>query len=216
VAYPSEGGILVPTILLRKQSSDARLPIVVFCGEGGRETTLQLEGPDSPTHLAQQGALVAIPDVRCYGELFSTTGDDARQRTGWERNGIVWGRPVSGMASTDLRAVLDGLAARPDVDPDRVRLVARDSAELAAAVLFTAVLDTRVKSADVDLQGCCFEKRTLPLVSCILQHGDVLQWAALLADRELTLRNLPEEAGEVEWLAAVFGLLDNEGGLKIP
>lgn len=216
VGYPSEGGILVPTIVLRKESTDARLPIVVLFGEAGRETTLQLEGPDSPTHLARQGALVAIPDVRCYGELFSTTGDDTRQRTAWERNGIVWGRPVLGMASTDLRAVLDGLVVRPDADPKRITLLARDSAGLAAAALFTAALDARVTSADVDLQGCCFAKGNLPLVSCILQHGDVLQWASLLADRKLTLRNLPEEAGDVEWLTTLFGMLDNKGGLKIP
>jgi len=34
--------------------------------------------------------------------------------------------------------------------------------------------------------------------------GDVAQWAALLADRTLTLRNLPAEAGDRQWLAAAF------------
>jgi hypothetical protein len=119
------------------------------------------------------------------------------------------------MASTDLRAVLDGLAARPDADPRQVTLVARDSPGLAIAALFTAALDARVGSTDVDLQDACFENRKLPLVPCVLHYGDVLQWSALLANRKLTLRNLPPEAGETEWLATLFGLLKNDGGLKI-
>ncbi|NQT12203.1 MAG: acetylxylan esterase, partial [Planctomycetes bacterium] len=69
VAYPSEGGILVPTIVLRSRSPGGKQPVVVFCGEPDRQAMLELEGPDSPTVRAQQGALVAIPDVRCYGQL---------------------------------------------------------------------------------------------------------------------------------------------------
>jgi len=67
----------------------------------------------------------------------------------------------------------------------------------------------------LDLAGCCFEKRNLPLVSCVLQHGDVLQWAALLADRKLTLRNVPGEAGPSAWLAAAFTVVGNQQGLQI-
>jgi len=208
VGYPSEGGILVPTIVVRKEAAEGRLPVIVMCDEAGKEKLLERQGPDSPTQLAREGALVALPDVRCYGELLSTGGsDDALQRRAWERNGIVWGRPVPGMGATDLRAVLDGLASRPDVDTADIMLVSRNSGGLAIAVLFAAALDTRVASAEVDLAGCCFEKRNLPLVSCVLQHGDVLQWAALAADRKLTIRNVPREAGDPAWLADVFGLM---------
>ncbi len=70
-------------------------------------------------------------------------------------------------------------------------------------------------SVDVDLAGACFEKRNLPLVSCVLEHGDVLQWAALLADRRLTLRRLPPEAGNPAWLTGVFAVLDNRDGIRI-
>ena len=59
------------------------------------------------------------------------------------------------------------------------------------------------------------EKRNLPLVSCVLQHGDVLQWAALAADRKLTLRNVPAEAGDPAWLRNVFTLADNSDGLCV-
>jgi hypothetical protein len=67
----------------------------------------------------------------------------------------------------------------------------------------------------LDLAGCCFEKRNMPLVSCVLQHGDVLQWAALLADRKVVLRNVPPEAGSAAWLAGVFGAAGNAAGLQL-
>jgi hypothetical protein len=216
VAYTSEGGIVVPTVVLRSESPDGKLPVVLICGEAGGETLLQEEGPESPAALARGGRLVAIPDVRCYGRLLSTgSKDDALQRRAWERNGIVWGRPVPGMACTDLRAVLDGLCSRPDADAADVTVTSRDSGGLAVAAIFAAALDARISSLDVDLAGACFEKRNLPLVPCALQHGDVLQWAALAAERRLTIRNLPPEAGDPAWLTGVFLLMGNSDGLSI-
>jgi hypothetical protein len=67
----------------------------------------------------------------------------------------------------------------------------------------------------VDLCGSCFAKRNLALVPFVLQHGDVLQWAALSAQRKVTLRNVPPEAGDRAWLAAVFRAAGNAAGLRI-
>jgi hypothetical protein len=44
---------------------------------------------------------------------------------------------------------------------------------------------------------------------------DPLQWAALLADRRLTIRNVPAEAGDATWLAENFALASNRAGLEI-
>ncbi|MHC4399637.1 MAG: alpha/beta hydrolase family protein [Planctomycetota bacterium] len=216
VACPSEGPIVVPATLLRPKAAEGKLPVIVVLDGRGQRASLQDEGPASARSLAREGALVAVADVRCYGELFSAGGkDENTQRRAWERNGIVWGRPVPGMASTDLGAVLNALATRPHADMDRVELIARSSGGLAIAALFAAAMDERIASADVDLAGSCFEKRNLPLVPFVLQHGDVLQWAALVADRELTLRNVPTEAGDPQWLADVFAVMNNREGLRM-
>ncbi|MFH1922123.1 MAG: acetylxylan esterase [Planctomycetota bacterium] len=216
VSFPSEAGILVPAIILRKEGVGGKLPVVLIMDEAGKDALVEENGPGSGAHFAQEGRLVVLCDVRTFGALFSTGGKDAeRQLQAWERNGIVWGRPVPGMARTDLEAVLDGVALRPDADMTRVEAIARNSGGLAIAVLFAAALDPRITSADVDLAGCCFEKRNLPLVSNVLQHGDVLQWAALVADRNLTLRNVPPEAGDPDWLAKVFAAVGNGDGLRI-
>lgn len=215
VGCPSEGPILVPTIVLRRKAAEGKRPLVVICAAAGGENALAETGPASPRQLAMDGALVALPDVRCFASMAATGAgaDAASQRQAWERNGIVWGRPLPGMGATDLRAVLDGLAARPDADLSKVRAVGRDSPAAAIAVLFAAALDGRIAAADVDLGGCTFENRKLPLVSCVLQHGDVLQWAALLADRKLSIRNVPPEAGDPAWLRAAFAAKGNAAGL---
>jgi len=114
-----------------------------------------------------------------------------------------------------IQGILDGVSGRPDADISRVTLLSRESGDLAIAVLFAAALDPRIAEADVDMAGCCFQKRNLPLVSCVLHHGDVFQWAALAADRKLTLRNIPAEAGDPRWLQTQFALADNNDGLRI-
>lgn len=215
VDFPSEGPIAVPATVLHTQKPPAeRRPVVVLCAGEGKESLLKEKGPGSPVELAQSGSLVVLADVRFVGELSAGGKDEARQRLAWERNGIIWGRPVPGMAATDLRAVLDGLVARPDCDAGRVSLVSRSSGALGIAVLFAAVLDRRIAAADVDLAGCSFAGHNLPLVSCVLQHGDVLQWAALMADRKLTIRNLPTNAGRPDWLRAAFAAAGNGQGLR--
>lgn len=217
VAYPSEAKLVVPTVLLMPATRFGKLPITIVLSGDGKEALLAQTGSHSPRELVRQGNLVVLPDVRTYGELFSTGGQNAAgQRQAWERNGIVWGRPVLGLAATDLRAVLDGLVARPEADGSRVTVLVRGSGDLSIAALFAMALDARIKAADLDFSGACFENRKLPLVSCVLQHGDVLQWAAAVADRRLTLRGIPPEAGDVAWLQRAFAATGNADGLTLP
>jgi hypothetical protein len=214
--YPSEGRIVVPALILRPKAAPGRLPVVVMLGEGGKESLLKEKDPNSPCSAAGNGALVVLPDIRAFGELLSTgTKNEAGQRQAWERNGIVWGRPVPGMGATDLRGVLDGVVLRPDADSGRITVICRKSGGLAIAALFAAILDRRISAIDLDLAGCSFEKRSLPLVCGVLQHGDVLLWAALLADRKLVLRNLPAEAGDPAWLAGAFAAIGNPAGVEV-
>ena len=100
--------------------------------------------------------------------LSTGTKNEGAQRQAWERNGIVWGRPLPGMAASDLRGVLDGLAARPDTQGARVEIRARGTGDLALAAIFAAAQDRRITVVDVDLAGCCYAKRNLPLIPRVL------------------------------------------------
>jgi hypothetical protein len=133
----------------------------------------------------------------------------------WERAAIVWGRPPAAMACTDIQAVLDGLAARPDADLKQVRLLSRGSGDLAMAGLFAAALDPRIAALDLDLAGACYERGNLAPLPFVLWHGEVLQWAALAADRALTLRNVSKAAGDPTWLAQVFDLMGDRQRLEV-
>ena len=220
VLCPSEAGVSVPTVLMRSAARSGKLPVVVLCGGAG-----------SPAELARGGSLVVLPDVRFVGELslgafaglsgklmkFRACSPLSEGRVdsfdaAWQRNAMLWGRPIPGMAATDIRAVLTYVLSRPDAQPEHVRLVARGRPAVAA--LFAAALDRRVTAADIDLGGRSFEKRNLPLVPFVLRHGDVPQWSALLADRKLRLAGVGPGA-ETEWLRQVFQSVGNAGGLDL-
>jgi len=228
---PSEPGIEVPFLMVRDRGAKGKLPTAILCDEEGKRAALERRGPGSARALTRQGWLVVLPDVRFAGELSLramagltkelatfkacsplSEGKPESFDSVWERNALLWGRPIPGMAATDLMAVVDYVHSHHGAEPSRIALRARG--RLAAAALFAAALDDRVTELDIDLEGRCFAKRDLPLVPFILRHGDVLEWAALLADRQLTLRGVPAEAGDLAWLKGVFEAAGNPHGLK--
>jgi len=205
---------------------------VILCDDGGKAGQLTATDDGSPLALARIGSLVVLPDVRFAGELSLRTiagltgelltfkacsplgeGEPGSFDGVWERNALLWGRPLAAMAATDIRAALDYVLSRPDADARNVSLVGRGKAAVAA--MFAAALDSRVTSVDLDFGGRCFAKRNLPMVPFVLQHGDLLQWAAVLADRQVTLRGVPAEAGEPAWLTGMFAAAGNPGGLRL-
>ena len=206
VAFPSEGSIVVPTWVIRLENPTAeRLPVEIILDGRGNDVMRDQTGDGSPQRRAKDGTLVVLPDLRTFGESFSTgTYNAAAQATAWQRNSIVWGRPVAGMAVADLQAVLDAIAVRPDADMQRVKIVTSGSGDLAMAALYAMVLDVRITNADLDFANACYEKRTLTLVPRVLLHGDVPEWASLVADRRLRLRNVPPEAGDLQCVAEAF------------
>lgn len=207
VNCPTEGSIVIAVIVVHRQNSKKRLPIIFLYDQYGPEELLADTRPASAKALAMEGVMVVLPETRFIKEFGPGTAA--------QKNTIVWGRPFTGMACTDIHAVLDRICERPDIDPDAVRIMTRNSGAHAIAALFAAALDERIESLDLDFQDKCFRNRNLPLIPFILQHGDVLQWASLLANRELTLRNVPELAGDATWLAEIFRLLGNAGGLNV-
>ena len=209
--YPSEGSVLIPVTILRAEKAGAKLPVVLFCDGRGANAPLAGEpskGADSPLECARKGSLAVLMDTRLSGPCLVKP----------YRAMILWGRPIVGMACTDIRSVLDGLSTRPDADMEKIRIVGRNSGPLGVAVLFAAALDGRIKTTDVDLCGYKFDvygdKYIVPF---IMQYGDVPQWAALLAERNLILRGLSNgvKTSEREWLAGVFSTLGNAQGLEL-
>jgi len=232
VLCPSDGPISVPALVLRPAGRSGKLPVTVICSGRGKATALAAEGNDSPAALARSGRVVVLPDVRFVGELslgsfaglsaklmkFQAAsplgeGRPASFEGAWRRNAMLWGRPIDAMAATDILAVLNYIATRKDVEQADISLVGRGRSAIPA--LFAAVLDTRIGSLDVDLASRCFADRGGSKVPFILRHGDVLQWAALIADRKLKLTSLSKAAGDPKWLKDAFTAAGNSGGVRL-
>ncbi len=215
IEFPSEGGLTVPAWVLRPSGAESPAEsLEIILDERGKDALLAQSGDDSPCERARHGATVVLPDVRTTGELFATGEVDAgAQKTAWQRNSIVWGRPVTGMAVTDLQAVIDALVGRDVSDSQRVKIITTGSGDLAVAGLFGMVLDPRITEADLDFAGACYENRQLALVPGILLHGDIAVWAACVADRALRLRNLPAAAGDLGPVRQAFQLLGHAPNL---
>jgi len=232
VLCPSDGAISVPALVLRPAGRSGKLPVTVICSDRGKAAVLASGGDDSPLALARGGRMVVLPDVRFAGELslgafaglsaklmkFKAAsplgeGRPASFPGAWRRNAMLWGRPIEGMATTDILAVLRYIATRKDVEQASISLVG--GGRTAAAVLFAAAMEPRVKMLDVDLASRCFADRSGWKIPFVLRHGDVLQWAALLADRKVKLTNLPKAAGDPQWLKDAFGAAGNPQGLRI-
>jgi hypothetical protein len=124
---------------------------------------------------------------------------------------------------TDLECVIDYLAKDRGVNAGAVQVTARDDAPLALASLLAACHDARITVIDVDFVGRSYGKsapqrnspEALPLVCNILQYGDILQWAALLADRQVTLHRVPQDDAARHWLEDAFQKGGKRENLKI-
>ncbi|MGZ4886782.1 MAG: alpha/beta hydrolase family protein, partial [Candidatus Aminicenantales bacterium] len=246
ILVPSEGASLVAAIVISPAGNAAPRAVEVVLAEAGRAAAAK--DPERYLTLVRQGNMVVLPDLRFSGEygvkrlagrlgpgllkfkmayplgLAEKTAEQASDLAGaWDRNGIMWGRPVPGMMAGDLRAVIDALARRPGMAGVEFRVSAEDTSALAVAALFAACLDPRIAAVDADFRGHRFEKTpfwrddltALPLVSRVLLYGDIPQWALLLADRRLTLRNVPLTTGDRRSLDEAFARLGNRKNLKL-
>jgi hypothetical protein len=242
ILVPSEDRLLIPALVIHPPKDQPATGVEVYLTPAGRAAAEK--EPKPYLDRARQGALVVLPDVRFSGDYSveqlasrlcwnsskfrqacggPTLGDPAALAAAWDRNSILWGHPIPGMMIADLQRVLDFLARDRGMKGATVQVTARDSAALGLAALLGACLDPRIQAVDADFQGRCFEKTALwssdrnglPTVSGILRYGDVPQWAALLADRRVTLRRLPQSAATRRWLQDVFAKSGTAENLRL-
>ena len=245
--YPGEGTICIPVTVLRPRGHDGGpLSVTVILSDIG--SALEPDDVEKILGPRQGDRLVVLPDVRFTGSyrlqrlaglVDPSLGDfqaasplrrrrsEAEERTSllwaWERNSVVWGRPLIGMVVSDINAVLAALSKRSDTDLAGIRIVTSGPAHLGVAALFAGILDGRVSSLDVDLNRASFEASRpwhetpdkLPVLPFILRYGDIPQWVAVLADREVTLRNLRAVGEDLAWLRHTFAVVGRADHLRI-
>jgi poly(3-hydroxybutyrate) depolymerase len=158
-----------PTGVARKS------PAVVVVHPGGKSALLA-ERAGLVRGLLERGVVVLALDPRLRGEL---------QRK-WYWNSVIWGRPEEGMAAHDLNCAGTWLRSRGQVDPQRVFVVGLG--ETGRFALFAGALDAHWAGVALDAVGPLYAEpgatNTLPNV---LRHGDLPQFASLVAPRRLWL-----------------------------
>jgi len=197
----SEPGIVVPTRVIYVKRKASRLPAVVYLRDrsGEADTLTQFQ------NLAERGNIVAVADVRGFGETTSLEIPGAHIGYFDPRDGVdadlayasfFLGRPLLGMRVRDARSVIRFLDTRPDVDRDHVSIVGKGWAGVVAMI--AAALEKRVACAAVDGVPVSFaeiaraELYQQP-VSLLLPGGlhdfDLTDVFASLAPRPLLLMN---------------------------
>ncbi len=242
VFFSGEGPLRMPTVIIAPDVPERTTLCLSPEGASRLDTlTPYLE-------RAQAGERIVIPDIRFTGiydleRLAGIIGPDlvmhpiasdmpalpdyeaqrAQLLWAWERNSVVWGRPVIGMAVSDIESVLQGLQPDPLTNDHPIRIESSGSAYLGLAAVFAAVRNPKLTTVDVDLNNSRFETYrywredydALPVIPFILRYGDAPQWLAVLSDRDVTARNLNATQEEINWLRRFFAASDNADGLHI-
>jgi hypothetical protein len=222
----SEDNILIPGYIIYPSQDKKPATMEIYLSAAGRSAVEK--SPQPYLERARQGVAVVLADLRFSGDyaaerLAGQGGDANGLAVAWDRNGALWGRPVAGLMTTDLRSVIDYLASQRGVKASAVSVTARDDAPLALAALLAACLDRRITAMDADFVGRSFSNsapqrnsfQDLPLVCNVLRYGDIPQWAALLADRRVTLRHVPLPDAARRWLEDISAKVGTGHNLQI-
>jgi hypothetical protein len=191
VTIPSDGPVSVETLLARPLCESPQ-SVLILCNDSPKEE--RLESVEVKAAL-KEGIVAVLPDVRFTGALSLDTlrgkskalvsfpiaqpyeeDPEGNYDGAWTRNGILWGRPLPGMTTTDLLAVIDFVAEEFPEAP--VTLKAEGS--VIAGAVFAACLSDNVGSAEIETEGLSFENGSLPLVPGILQYGDIDFWTGMM------------------------------------
>ena len=208
LTYESEPGILIPALLFVPDAQPAPKPGVVYVDGSGKSAAAR-SGQDLE-QLAKAGFVVLAIDARGMGEtevLESEQANDVRPYFGdydSAMTALVVGKPLVGMRALDISRAVDLLEAREDVDPGRILAFGRGNG--AAAVLYAATLDERLKKivlermlvsyqtvVDQKIHRQVFES----VVPSVLHVCDLPDLVAALAPREVWMVNPVDAVGHV-------------------
>jgi cephalosporin-C deacetylase-like acetyl esterase len=198
----TEPGISVPTRVIHRQGLHGPSPAVVYLRD-------RLEERDSPAlaaSLAGQGLVVAVVDVRGFGETWAArsvreSGEDYfLPRDGRDADfayaAFLLGRPLLGMRTSDALGAVRYLRTRADVNPQRVAMAGRGWAGITA--LFAAALDPGISATAVEgipasygalASAELYEQPAYVLLPGALQDFDLPDIFAALAPRPLLVMN---------------------------
>ncbi|MCP5118343.1 MAG: prolyl oligopeptidase family serine peptidase, partial [bacterium] len=147
LAYTSEPGIFVPSLLFVPEGGPARKPAIVYVHGQGKSADAGAGGDIE--WFTKAGHIVLAIDLRGKGE---TSRLDDRNGSDWPRyfgdydsamTSFLIGESLVGMRAADILRGVDLLAGRDDVDRANIHGVGKQQG--AVPLLYAAALDDRLK-----------------------------------------------------------------------
>jgi hypothetical protein len=197
-----EPGIVVPLRIVKSRQAAGRLRSLLYLRDRDGDT----DDPALYEALARAGRLVAVADVRGFGETKSaqnvrdTPLPYFHSRGGMDADltyaSFLLGRPMLGLRVADALAVLHALRARPDVARNQVVVAGRGWAALVAA--FAGALDPETAGVAAEGAPASYaevvrtDNYALPvsqMLPGVLQEFDLEDVYAALAPKPLLLLN---------------------------
>ena len=198
----TEPGIVVPVRIIFSKASPRPTPAVVYL----RDRSGELDKPATYEAIARQGKMVAVADLRGWGETMAprnvpdvgvayfdaSGGMDAD----FAYAGLFLGRPLPGMRVWDALHVVEYLRARPEVDPKRLGIAGRGWA--ATIALFAAAVDSQIAWAIVEGPPASYREIALSeeyaqpaslMLPGVLQDFDLEDVLAAILPRPLLVLN---------------------------
>ena len=202
LVYESEPGISVPALLFIGNTGGASRPAVLLT-DGDGKTAAVAEAEE----LAAAGFIVLAPDLRGFGETkpnfdhdyFSRNFGDYEHAT----TALLIGKTMPGMRALDAVCGIDLLAARSDVDKNRIGVVGRGAA--AVAILFAALLEERISRVALDRMLVSYnlvaterihQGLSDQIVPSVLKYFDLPDVIASLAPRRVAVFNGVNQLGQ--------------------
>lgn len=196
IVYRTEEDVWVPAHIYRPAHPPAeRLPGVLLIQGWDLD---KFSMPDFKIRLAEAGYVVLFPDNRFSGER-RRDQDGMREQGNLLPVAGLFGLTLMGMNTWDNQRALDILAARPDVDADRLAVTGLCWGGMQAWVL--AALDARIKAA---CPVCSVSTYEALLRDCVpmgghtcygtyfwewAHHGDTQDIIAAIAPRPLLIQS---------------------------
>jgi len=163
LTYESEPGILVPALLYIPNHSAGRSPAVIYVNGAGKAAS-----DEQAEQLVRRGQVVLAIDVRGTGETRPPQNDEQDNAVyryfghyDSAMTALLIGKTLVGMRAADIHRGVDLLAARPEVDLERIYGFGVGAGAL--VLLHEAVLDKRV--VEVALEGM------LESYESVVRHG---------------------------------------------
>ena len=198
----SEPGIVVPTRVVRTKAEARRSGILVYL----RNRAGDDDSPAFFAEIARRGGVVAVADVRGFGETMSTQriagsglgyfdprdGLDAD----FAYDSLFIGRTLLGMRVWDALKVIEYMRSRSEMGAVRVSVAGRGEAGMVA--LFAAALDAKVSGVAAEgilasfgevAQTELYEQPVSLILPGALHDFDVVDVLSLIAPRPLLLVN---------------------------